>query len=158
MDSNPGHPAARTTGYRGRPWLWAPWHGLIPFWARETCPGQWRHEQGWPCWEGRPDRLDWPGLKNSPAGPHSDRTAGMAEGLRERSSEACSRPFLQAQSVSPLPRRPPARRRSPAPHAGPRWAAHTHRAWPASWPHRRRHAQPQHMKAGGLTKGRGNFP
>lgn len=48
--------------------------------ARPTFPGQWRHEQGWPCREGRPDRLDWPGLKSSPAGPHGDGDSGDGRG------------------------------------------------------------------------------
>lgn len=45
-----------------------------------------------------------------------------------------------------------------SPRGPPMGCTHAHRARPASWPRRRQHAQPQHMKARGLTKGRGNFP
>lgn len=118
------HAPQGTVGVTG---YWHPCLAFLLFFTRQTCPEQQGHKQCWPCWEGRPDRLDWTGLKNSPAGPHGDD--GDSGDGRGPEGEVIS--GLQ-QAVPPrlvcvtLLRRPPALRWSPPPHSGLKWAA---RVW-----------------------------
>ena len=108
--------------------------------------------------KGRQTGWTGPGRKIPLPVPTVMLATGTANGLMEGSFQACSHPSSRLGPCHCSPYGLPAPGWSPPPHSAPNWAAHAGVRRAFFSPCGSQDVESQHMKAGGPTKGKGNFP
>lgn len=108
--------------------------------------------------KGRQTGWTGPGRKIPLPVPTVTLATGTADGLTEGSFQACSHPSSRLGPCCHSLYGLPAPGWSPPPHSAPNWAAHSGVRRAFFSPCGSQDVEPQHMKAGGPTKGKGNFP